>query len=129
LLHSPYIPESRFLDSYGGTFPADLEPYVLKPLFSFAGSGVRLHVTADDLRAIPDPEHYLLQRKVQYEPVIDAPGGRVKCEIRMLYTWPDADARPTLLTNLARLSRGAMIGVRFNKDFTWVGGTTCFFER
>jgi hypothetical protein len=129
LLRSPYIPESRFLDSYGGTFPDDLSGYVLKPLFSFAGSGVKLNVTADELRAIPDPQNFLLQRKVQYEPIIPAPDGLVKCEIRMLYTWPDPDEHPTLLTNLSRLSRGEMIGVRFNKDFTWVGGTTCFFER
>jgi hypothetical protein len=33
-----------------------------------------------------------------------------------------------LITNLARLSRGEMIGVKFNKDKTWVGGSVCFFE-
>lgn len=128
-LHSRYVPESRFLGSYAGTFPEDLGNYVLKPLFSFAGSGVKLNVTAEELRAIPDPEHFLLQRKVRYEPVVDTPDGPVKCEIRMLYTWPLGDERPTLLTNLGRLSRGEMIGVRFNQNFTWVGGTTCFFER
>lgn len=128
-LSGPHIPESKFLDSYYGAFPDDLENYVLKPLFSFAGSGVNLHPTKEDLEAIEEKHAYLLQRKVAYEPVILTPdGSRVKCEIRMLYVWPDGDERPKLLTNLARLSRGEMIGVRFNKDFTWVGGSSCFFE-
>jgi hypothetical protein len=128
-LNGPHVPESQFLDSYFGDYPEDLENYVLKPLFSFAGSGVVLHPTLDDLEAVTVPHAYLLQRKVAYEPVIPTPdGSRVKCEIRMLYVWPEGEARPRLLTNLARLSRGEMIGVRFNKDFTWVGGSSCFFE-
>jgi hypothetical protein len=32
-LQSPYSPEARFLSEYNGVFPADLENYVLKPLF------------------------------------------------------------------------------------------------
>lgn len=128
LLNSPYVPESYYLNQLE-TYPDDLENYVLKPLFSFAGSGVRLSITKEDLDAIADKENYLLQRKVSYEPVIQSPDGLVKCEIRMLYIWHEKDPRPTLLTNLARLSRGEMIGVRFNKDFDWVGGTVCFFEK
>lgn len=130
LLNSPYVPPSYFLSDLT-EYPADLENYVLKPLFSFAGSGVQLHITPADLDAIPADQRdgYLLQRKVAYEPAIQAPDGRIKCEIRMLFIWPNGDARPTLLTNLSRLSRGEMIGVRFNKDFDWVGGTVCFFEQ
>jgi hypothetical protein len=127
LLHSPFVPESHYLHTLP-TYPPDLENYVLKPLFSFAGSGVRLHVTAADLDAIADKHNYLLQRKVQYEPVVQSPDGLVKCEIRMLYGWPDEAPRPLLLTNLGRLSRGEMIGVDFNKNKDWVGGTTCLFE-
>jgi len=128
-LSGSHIPESKFLDSYYGNFPDDLENYVLKPLFSFAGSGVNLYPTKEYLEAIEEKQAYLLQRKVVYEPVIPTPdGSRVKCEIRMLYVWPDEDERPKLLINLARLSRGEMIGVRFNQDFTWVGGSSCFFE-
>lgn len=129
LLRSPFVPTSYFLsDLY--EYPDDLDNYVLKPLFSFAGSGVKLHITTADLDAIPASERgaYLLQRKVVYEPIIQAPDGLIKCEIRMLFIWPKEDPRPTLLTNLGRLSRGEMIGVRFNKDFDWVGGTVCFFE-
>lgn len=128
LLKSPYVPETRYLSDFGGKFPEDLDNYVLKPLFSFAGMGVDLHPTAESLAAITDPQHYILQKKVQYEPVIQAPDGGVKCEIRLLYTWPEGDARPKLLTSLSRLSRGEMIGVRYNKDFSWVGASACFFE-
>jgi hypothetical protein len=31
--------------------------------------------------------------------------------------------------NLARMSKGKMIGVRYNKDREWVGGTMVFFEK
>lgn len=128
LLRSKYIPETKYVSDYEGIYPADLHNFVLKPLFSFAGSGVKLHVTTADLEAIQDPHNYILQRKVKYEPVVEALEGKVKCEIRMLYIWHEGEARPKLLTNLARLSRGEMIGVRFNKDFDWVGGSTCFME-
>jgi len=127
LLNSPFVPKSFYLDQLTD-YPDDLENYVLKPLFSFAGTGVRLHVTRDDLDRLPDRRQYLLQRKVRYEPVVESPTGGVKCELRMLYGWPDDDARPTLLTNLARLSRGEMIGVNFNRNVDWVGGTVGFFE-
>jgi hypothetical protein len=128
-LKSPYIPETRFVSEYEGNFPGDLENYVLKPLFSFAGSGVKLHITEEDLSSLEDPENYILQKKVKYEPVIQAPDGLVKCEIRMMYGWKDDAAKPELLISLSRLSRGEMIGVRYNKDFTWVGGSAGFFEK
>lgn len=130
LLNSPYVPASHYVSDLT-EYPADLENYVLKPLFSFAGSGVKLHITPADLDAIPAEQRsgYLIQRKVSYEPVIQSPDGLVKCEIRMLFIWPKGDARPTLITNLSRLSRGEMIGVNFNKNKDWVGGTVCFFEK
>ncbi len=128
LLQSPYVPETHYLSKYQNKFPQNLEDYVLKPLFSFAGSGVNLHPTQELLAGIADPENFILQKKVRYQPVIEAPDGLVKCEIRMLYVWPDNAPRPQLLTSLSRLSRGEMIGVRYNQDFTWVGGTACFFE-
>lgn len=128
LLGGPYVPPSFYLDKLS-IYPADLENYVLKPLFSFAGSGVKLHVTANELDAITDKEKYLLQRKVTYEPVVQSPNGLVKCEIRLLYAWPADSARPTLLTSLGRLSRGEMIGVDFNRNKDWVGGTACFWAQ
>jgi hypothetical protein len=50
-------------------------------------------------------------------------------EIRLLYLWPNGDEKPTLAINLARLSRGKMIGVRYNQDFDWVGGTVAFAKK
>ena len=75
-----------------------------------------------------DRGNFMLQRKVHYEPVIQAPDGLVKTEIRLLFLWSEGEPRPQLITNLARLSRGDMIGVKYNKDKTWVGGSVCFFE-
>jgi len=128
-IKSESIPECKFLSDYS-SFPPDLENYVLKPLFSFSGSGVIFHLTQKDLDNIPaDQQHnYLLQRKVQYEPVILTPDGMVKAEIRILFLWEPGSPRPIPITNLARLSRGEMIGVKYNKDKTWVGGSVCFFE-
>lgn len=128
-LKSDAVPESRFLSDYK-TLPQDLDQYVLKPLFSFSGSGVIFHVTRQDIDSIPqaDRGNFMLQRKVHYEPVIQAPDGLVKTEIRLLFLWSEGEPRPHLITNLARLSRGDMIGVKYNKDKTWVGGSVCFFE-
>jgi hypothetical protein len=128
LLKNKYVPDTRFLSDYNGSFPEDLENYVLKPLFSFAGSGVKIHVTQDMIKGIQDPENYILQKKVVYEPVIQSPDGLVKCEIRMMYGWSDRAPRPELLISLSRLSRGEMIGVDYNKNFNWVGGSACFYE-
>jgi hypothetical protein len=121
-LKGDYVPKTQFLHDVN-IIPTDLENYVLKPLFSFAGQGVIIDVTKNDIEEIKDPENWILQQKVNYEPVVKSPEGDVKVEIRLLYLWPDGDARPTLAINLARLSRGKMIGVRYNQDFTWVGGT------
>ena len=125
-LNSEFVPETRFLNQIE-SIPADLENYVLKPLFSFAGMGVIIDVNENDIINIKDPENWILQRKVTYEPVVEALDGGVKAEIRMMYLWPD-NGEPQLCINLARLSRGKMIGVRYNADFDWVGGTVGFME-
>lgn len=123
-----FVPETRFLSEIN-PLPTDLENYVLKPLFSFSGMGVVIDVTLDDIAAVKDPENWILQRKVKYAEALQSPEGGVKCEIRMMYLWPDGAERPVLATNLARMSRGKMIGVRYNKDFNWVGGNIAFFEQ
>lgn len=127
-LTGSYIPKTQFLHQLE-QIPADLENYVLKPLFSFAGQGVIIDISKEDIEAIADPENWILQEKVNYEPVVQSPEGGVKAEIRLLYLWPDGDEKPTLAINLARLSRGKMIGVRYNKDYKWVGGTVAFMPR
>lgn len=125
-LQSKFVPETHFLDQIDH-LPNDLENYVLKPLFSFAGMGVIIDVTTKDIEKIKDPKNWILQRKVSYAPVVDSPSGGVKAEIRMMYLWPDGE-EPQLCINLARLSRGKMIGVRYNADFDWVGGTVGLME-
>ncbi len=129
MLQSRYVPECRFLSDFT-VFPEDLENYVLKPLFSFSGQGIRYNVAKTDLDSIPAAERalYLLQRKVIYEPVLQAPDGQVKVEIRLMFLWEKHLPRPELLLNLVRLSRGEMIGVKYNRNQTWVGGTVGFFE-
>ena len=127
-LKGNYIPKTTFLNQLD-KIPTDLENYVLKPLFSFAGQGVIIDVTEQNIKDIIDPENWILQEKVYYEPVIQAPDGGVKMEIRLLYLWPKGDKKPTLAINLARLSRGKMIGVRYNQDFDWVGGTVAFTKK
>lgn len=128
-LKSDYVPRSFFLSDLA-VVPSDLENYVLKPLFSFSGTGVLYHVTTNDIDAIPESErhNYMLQQKVHYEPCIQAPDGMIKCEIRLLYIFNKDKNTYELITNLARLSRGEMIGTKYNKDKTWVGGTVGFYE-
>jgi len=127
-LTGDYIPKTQFLHQLT-QIPADLQNYVLKPLFSFAGQGVIIDVTEKDIDNIKDPGNWILQEKVTYEPVVQAPDCGVKVEIRLLYLWPDGDDKPTLAINLARLSRGKMIGVRYNQNFDWVGGTVAFMQK
>lgn len=126
-LNSKFVPETRFLNTIEA-IPSDLENYVLKPLFSFAGMGVIIDVTEDDISSINDPENWILQRKVTYEPVVQALDAGVKAEIRMMYLWSEG-GEPQLCINLGRLSRGKMIGVRYNADFDWVGGTVGLMEK
>ena len=127
-LKGPYFIESKLLSEIK-EIPTDLENYVLKPLFSFSGSGVKFHVTQQDIDEVKEKDMFLLQKKVHYAPVIQAPDGKVKVEVRILALWPEEDESPTLVANLARLSRGEMVGVKFNKDKDWVGGSIGLFQK
>ncbi|NCI46086.1 hypothetical protein [Sediminibacterium soli] len=124
----PYVPETRFLSEIK-EMPADLGNYVLKPLFSFAGQGVVIDVEQADIDGVKDPHNWILQRKVTYADVIETPDGPAKAEIRIFYFWKDGEPRPVATNNLARLSKGKMIGVRYNHDKQWVGGSLAYFER
>jgi hypothetical protein len=128
-LDHPAVPRAWFLSDMQ-SYPKDLANYVLKPLFSFAGSGVRIDVTPADLDAIPENERrdYLVQKKITYEPVIETPDGTSKVEIRLMYLWPRDGERPVAVTSLTRLSKGLMLGVDFNKNKTWVGSSCGLFE-
>jgi hypothetical protein len=124
----PYVPQTQFLHEVK-TIPEDLENYVIKPLFSFAGQGVIIDVKKEDILAIKDPQNWILQRKVAYAAVIETKDEPAKGEIRIFYFWPEGADRPIATNNLARLSKGKMIGVRYNKDKTWTGGSFCLFEK
>jgi len=126
-IQSEFNPPSYFLNSLS-SYPEDLENYVLKPLFSFSGEGVIFNLKKEDLDSIQDKENFILQKKVSYLPLVESPSGGVKAEIRLLYLWDENLGKPVLVTNLCRLSRGDMIGVKFNKERTWVGGSVALFQ-
>lgn len=128
LIRHPYVPQTFFLNEVK-QLPADLENYVLKPLFSFAGQGVLIDVTKEDIEKVTDPQNWILQRKVNYADVIETPDFPAKAEIRIFYFWKEGEKRPVAVNNLARLSKGKMIGVRYNQDKEWVGGSFCLFEK
>jgi hypothetical protein len=119
------VPRATFVSELE-RIPDDLSRYVLKPLFSFAGGGVNVEPTRADVEAIPADERdaWCLQEKIEYEPALQAvDGGGVKIEIRLMFLRPDDEPKPILAQNLVRLSRGKMLGVDFNKQFTWVGSS------
>jgi hypothetical protein len=62
-INHPFVPQTRFLNEVE-TLPADLENYVVKPLFSFAGQGVIIDVTKEQIERITDPHNWIIQRKV-----------------------------------------------------------------
>ena len=110
------MPRARYLSDLEKV-PEDLENYVLKPLFSFAGSGVKVDPTREDIDAIPAEQRsgWLLQEKINYEPALPMPDGNgVKAEVRMMFLRAPDEPMPTLALNLVRLSRGKMLGVRNN---------------
>ena len=127
-INNTNVPKTYFLNELK-QIPTDLENYVLKPLFSFAGMGVVIDVTTVDIENVKDPENWILQRKVTYADVVETPDVPAKAEIRLFYFWKDGWARPIAVHNLARLSKGKMIGTRYNKDKEWVGGSVAFFEQ
>ncbi len=126
LFKGQYVPKTWFLKDLS-TIPSDLENYVLKPMFSFSGTGVIFNVSRDAIEKTSNPTNYILQEKIKYEPVIKTLNDPAKCEIRMLMLWPKDAERPIIVNNLTRLSKGEMIGVKYNRDKDWVGGSVGFF--
>ncbi len=121
-IHSRFCPPAWFVSTLE-ELPVDLDQYVLKPLFSFAGLGVEMSPTPERLRNLEDPENYILQKKVSYEPAVETPDEPARAEVRMMFIWKD---RPRLVNNLVRLGKGKMMGVDFNREKTWVGGTLAY---
>ena len=123
-LQGPAIPPCHFVSELR-SIPADLENYVLKPLYSFAGLGVDITPTREKITALPNPSEWLLQRKVAYAPLLATPDGPAKAEVRLILVG-DGTSWPKLVNKLVRLSKGAMHGVDFNKGRTWVGASAGF---
>ncbi len=128
----PAVPKATFLSDLR-EIPRDLENYVLKPLFSFAGSGVIIDVTKEAIDAIPADRRagYVLQRKIEYAWTIElpetlrsveAPGVKAEVRVMLMREGPGKPLAP--LIPLVRLSRGKMLGVDQNKsaDTAWTGG-------
>jgi hypothetical protein len=118
------VPETWFLDEIP-ELPEDLSNYVLKPLYSFAGLGVVIGPSKEEIAAIPQ-EHrhdFILQRKMDFVPTLATPSGMTKVEVRIMYVWDDG-LKP--VTTIIRTGRGKMMGVDFNKNLDWVGASAGF---
>jgi hypothetical protein len=125
-LDHPAVPRTRLLSDVA-VLPDDVaERYVLKPLFSFAGGGVNVHPSRADIEAVPHEQRagWCLQEKIDYAPAIAVPdGATAKVEMRVMLLRREGDAAFTPAINLSRLTRGAMVGVDYNRDMPWTGST------
>ena len=121
------VPETWFLDE-SPSIPEDNENYLLKPLYSFAGSGIKFAPTEADIDAIPAGErhNYILQERMRFEPVIATPRGMTQMETRIMYVWPEGGELTPVLP-LIRMGRGMMMGVDHNRDLEWVGGSSALW--
>ena len=128
-IDSNFVPKTLFVNELK-SIPDDLENWVLKPLFSFSGQGVKINITREDVESVDDPSNFILQRKVEYVAGVDTPNPAEpsKCEIRMMLLWDKNWEKPRLVNNLVRMSKGEMVGVRYNKGKDWVGASVGFFE-
>jgi hypothetical protein len=126
-LKHPCVPKTWLLDQ-NSPVPADSENYVLKPLYSFAGLGIKFNPTQADVDAIPIEQrpHYMLQERMRFEPVIATPHGPTQPEIRIMYFWPEGGELTPVLP-LLRLGRGIMMGVDHNRNLEWVGGSAALW--
>ena len=115
------VPKTWFLNQLQHT-PGDLENYVLKPLYSFAGLGVVISPTKQELADIPIEKRsqYILQERLHFEPVIETPHGKTKAEIRVMYIWLE---QMVPVMTIVRMGRGLQMGVDHNRDLEWVGSS------
>lgn len=128
-LNHPSVPHATFLDQLE-ELPENLEDYVLKPLYSFAGVGVVVGPTREEIEAVP-AEHrcdYILQERITYAEAIQTPEGGTKAELRVMLIWLSDEERPRPVMGLVRMGRGKMMGVDFNRDMRWIGAGCNFFE-
>lgn len=121
------VPETFFLQNVK-SLPDNLDDYVLKPLYSFAGLGVHIGPSREEIQQIPEEQkpEFILQRRMDFVPAIETPAGMTKVEIRIMYVW---DNGLTPVTTVIRTGRGKMMGVDFNKNLEWVGASAGFTVR
>jgi hypothetical protein len=119
------VPKTWFLDKLEHV-PDDLQNYALKPLYSFAGLGVVIAPAKEDIEAIPAEKRgeYILQERLNFEPVIETPFGGTKAEVRVMYVWLD---RLQAVLTIIRMGRGLMMGVDHNRNMEWVGASAGFW--
>jgi hypothetical protein len=125
-LKHPSVPRTWFLDQLPEV-PADLENFVLKPLYSFAGLGVVIAPSRAAIDAIPAAKRgeYILQERLNFTPVVETPHGATKVELRIMYVW--LDELVSVLT-IVRMGRGLMMGVDHNKNMKWVGSSAALIS-
>jgi hypothetical protein len=113
------VPKSFYLDRVQNM---QFDNYILKPLFSFAGLGVIMNPTPQDVAAIPDEQRsqYIVQERMIFEPVIETPFGKTKAEVRVMYIWM---GKLTPVMTIVRMGRGLMMGVDQNRNMEWVGAS------
>src|SRR5213594_2234334 len=106
--------------------PEDLQNYILKPLFSFAGLGVVIHVSREHINGIlPEKRsQYILQERMDFASVIQTPFGGTKAEVRTMYIWLE---ELTPVMTIIRMGRGLMMGVDHNQNMEWVGSSAGFY--
>jgi hypothetical protein len=123
LQHSA-VPGTTFLHQLK-EIPADPENYVLKPLYSFAGVGVTVGPTREQIAAVEKPEEWILQQRMQFAPIVATPHGPTVAEIRIMYLW--SGDLPVAVNSIVRMGRGRMMGVDYNKNLEWVGASAAFY--
>jgi hypothetical protein len=124
-LHHPCVPKTWFLDRVS-SIPDDLDNYILKPLYSFAGLGILIGPSRQAIDKIPaaDRSRFVLQERMRFEPVIETPFGKTQAEVRIMFIWID-ELLPVL--TIIRMGRGVMMGVDHNRDMEWVGASAAFY--
>ncbi len=122
----PCVPPTWFLHQLS-ELPDNLDAYVLKPLYSFAGRGVTIAPSRAEIEAIPQEQRpdYILQERMNFVPTIATPEGLTKVEVRIMYIREGDTYRA--VNTVVRTGRGKMMGVDFNRDLTFVGATAGFF--
>ncbi|MBC8167726.1 MAG: hypothetical protein H7Y20_17885 [Bryobacteraceae bacterium] len=120
------VPETQFLHLASGV--DDPAEWVLKPLYSFAGTGVIVGPTQAQIDAVPEDRRadYILQKRVDFHPVIETPHGAAKVEVRIMYL--QYSGRMNMVNTIIRMGRGTQMGVDFNKGLDWVGASAAFIE-